>query len=348
MFRRFINLFMQDMMVAFRNYFHYVILFLAFVMIIVINFAIPNQVKLTPNEVFFDNSEEKVLEQYIKKQGISEDRIFNSREALENEVNKNNNSIGIVMEGNLDNPKFTVIHQGTESPEIINVLDATIEETLNILKGTVKTFNYHIEYLRPKSSPIPFNKSVIPIMLLTEAIMLGFLLIAVMVFQEKEEGSVRAYRITPSGILEYILSKSCVNVLLALVYSVLVILFTIGPNANYPSILLIIALSSFLMTLVGLSVSVFFRNLQEFLFVGVFIIAVAGLPLMSYMNPSFSPNFFTWFPSYPVLFGIREVLFPTGKENFLTQLNLTLAVEGLLFLGISYWAVNKKIMKEGK
>ncbi|WP_066497801.1 ABC transporter permease [Abyssisolibacter fermentans] len=348
MFSRFINLLKQDIKVTIRNYFHFVILFLATLMIILINFVIPKNVKLTPNEVFFDNSEGKVLENYLIKQGIDETRIFQSREELEKEVEKNNNSIGIIMEGALDNAQFIIIHQGSESPEILNVLDSTIESTLDKIRNSVETNNFRVDYLRSKTEPIPFNKNMIPVIIVTEAVMLGFFLISVMVFQEKEEGSVKAYRVSPGGTLEYVLSKAVVNVILAVIYSGLVILFTMGFSVNYLSIFLIVILSSFLMTLVGLSVSVFFKNLQEFLFVGVFIIAVAGFPLTSYLSPSFAPSFITWLPAYPVLFGLREVLFPSGKSDFVTSLNLILLAECAVFLVISYLTTHKKLMKEGK
>jgi len=252
------------------------------------------------------------------------------------------------MEGTLEKARFIIIHQGTESVEILNVLDATIEETMNIIRGKSETIGHRVEYIRDKTNPIPFNKNMIPIMIVTEAVMLGFLLIAVMVFQEKEEGSVRAYRVSPGRTMEYILSKVTVNVLLALVYGSLVVIFTMGFNVNYLGLLSIILLSSLLMTLVGLSVSVFFKNLQQFLFIGVFILALAGMPVASYMNPSFSPSFMTWLPAYPVLFGIREALFPTGKVGFITSLNLVLGIESLVFFLISYWAVRKKLMKEGR
>ena len=348
MLKRFVNLFKQDLTVAVRNYFHIVILALAALMIVLINFVFPASVKFTPNELFFDNSEGKVLESFEIQRGVDKSRFYQSREELMKAVEKNNASIGIIMEGTLQNARFTIIHQGTESEEIINVLDATIEEALDRIRGIEEKAGHRVEYLRPRTEPIPFNKNMIPVMVVTEAVMLGFLLISVMVFQEKEEGSVRAYRITPGSTLEYILSKAAVNLMLALVYALIMVVFTSGFNANYPAVILTVVLASFLMTMLGLAISVFFRNLQEFLFVGVFVLAVCGLPIASYFTPSFTPEFFTWIPSYPVLFGLREALFPTGKEGFIAASNLLLLVEGLVLLGIGWRAVHIRLMKDDK
>lgn len=348
MLRRFSNLFMQDITVALRNYFHIVILVLVTLMILFINFAVPEKVKLTPTEYILDKTEGKVFEKYLIEEGTDSTRFFNNRDDLMGKVQKDSNSLGIIIEGDIQTPKVTIIHQGTESTEILNVLDATIENALNTIRKTARETNSKVLLLREKSKPIPFNKNLVPIMLVTEAVMLGFLLIAVMVFQEKEEGSIRAYRVSPAGTIEYILSKAAVNTLLAILYSVILVTFTLGTSVNYLGLILLIFVSSLFVTLLGLSVSVCFRTLQEFLFVGVFFMSILGLPIASYLSPSFAPSFITWIPSYNILFGLREVLFSTGKTQFLSSLVIILAVESIILLGISYWSVRRKLMKEGR
>ena len=288
MFKRFISLFQQDFKVATRNKFRYVVLFLAALMIIVINFVVPREVKITPKEMFLDLTEERVLEKFLREQKIDEARIFDSREDLKQELNTNKNTLGVIMEGKLDQAKFTVMHQGTETDEILNLLDSTIEETLDYMRNNIQTKNYEVKYLRDKTSPIPFNKNLVPIMMIFEVVMFGFIVIAVMVFHEKQEGSIMAYRITPGGVVEYILSKALVNVLLALLYGGLIVSFTIGLNVNYINLTLLIVLTNFLMTIIGLFISVFFKNLSEFLFAGLLVIFIFAVPITSYLYPSFA------------------------------------------------------------
>ncbi|SNR94808.1 ABC-2 type transport system permease protein/fluoroquinolone transport system permease protein [Anaerovirgula multivorans] len=348
MLARFTNLIKQDLTVTFRNYFHYAIILLAILMIVVINLIVPESVKLTPNEVFYDGTEEKTLQQFLLQEGLEESQLFPSKEALFQEVEEEDNTIGIIMEGDLENPKFTILYQGRESVEIINLLSVTIEEALNRMRGVEATPGYRVEYLRSQAEPIPFNKSLVPMMLVLEPVMLGFILIAVMIFQEKEEGSLRAYRVSPAGTMQYILSKVAVITLLALLYSGLLLLFTMGLDVNYLKVLLMIILSNFLITLIGLSISVFFKNLEEFLFVAVLILAILGLPMVSYFTPTFTPDFITWLPSYSMLFGIREIIFPTGKQHYVTALQWGLILQALIMLAVSYWVVHKQLMKEGK
>ena len=44
------------------------------------------------------------------------------------------------------------------------------------------------------------------------------MLVAVMIFQEKQEDSIRAYRISPGTVAGYILSKTLVFIVLSIVY----------------------------------------------------------------------------------------------------------------------------------
>ncbi|RSK28544.1 ABC transporter permease [Bacillus sp. HMF5848] len=343
---RFSNLLKQDFTVAFRNYFHLVILVLVVLFAGFINFAIPKEVKLTPTEYIADQTEGRALESFLREEGVEDKRFYSSYEELETAVYKNDNSLGIYVEGTLDAPTVKIVHQGTESQEILNLLAATVENTFDTIRGYERESNSTISYIRPQAEPIAFNKNIVPIMVMTEAVMLGFLLISVMVFQEKEEGSVRAYRVSPGRTIDYIMSKAVVNVALGLVYGVLLVATTIGFEANYIFLITIISLACFFITMLGLLVSVFFKNLQEFLFVGVFIMAVLGFPVASYLSPSFAPVWLTWLPSYDVLFGLREALFSTGKS--LMGLHITLLVESIVCFALAYWAVQHKLMKEGR
>ncbi|MDI6713388.1 MAG: hypothetical protein QMD96_09135, partial [Anaerosomatales bacterium] len=175
MFRRFVNLFQQDLKVTLRNGFYYVVLILATVIIVVINFAVPREVKLTPTELFLDLTQHKVFENTLRGQGVEEAWIFHSREELTREVAKTRNGIGIIMEGDLENPRFTVIHQGTEAAKNLNLLDATLEGSVRVMRGAASLTGSEIQYLRPKATPVPFNKGLVPLIMIFEVVMLGFL-----------------------------------------------------------------------------------------------------------------------------------------------------------------------------
>ncbi len=348
MLKRFMNLFYQDIKVVIRNRFLTVVLLLAFVIAGLINFVIPQNVKITPKELFFDNTAERVWEKELVKRGMEKDRFYYSRDELYKAVQNNKSSLGIMAEGSLENTTFTIIRQGTEPEEIINVLDATLENGIREFRNLEKAEYYEVEFLRPRSEPIPFNKNLIPVVLVFEVVMLGFLMIAVMIFQEKQEGSIRAYRVSPGGVLEYIFSKASVITLLGLIYGGTIVVLTRGLGIDYLSLTALIVLTSILITLMGLLLSVFFRNISEFFFIAIAIMMASGIPIIAYMYPSFAPPFMTWIPSYPVVFGVREILFPTGKEGFMAPLVWILLLENTVLFAASYWAVQRKLLRGGR
>jgi hypothetical protein len=56
----------------------------------------------------------------------------------------------------------------------------------------------------------------------------------------------------------------------------------------------------------------------------------------------------TWIPSFAVIFSVREILFPTGKTGFMAPTVIMLLLESLVALGLCYWLVNRKLMREGR
>ena len=180
----------------------------------------------------------------------------------------------------------------------------------------------------------------------SEVLVLGFLFVAVFIFQEKSEGSIRAYRVSPGGTATYILAKTLVFMALGVVYGLGLVTAAMGFSVNYGALLLLIVLGVNLYTFLGISVAVFFRNISEWFFTGVLLLAINMAPLASLMFPMFSPRWLTWLPSYPVVFGLSEALFPSGRS--ILPLAGLLAVENVLAYTLCYVLTRQKLMKEGR
>ncbi|SNT00872.1 ABC-2 type transport system permease protein/fluoroquinolone transport system permease protein [Anaerovirgula multivorans] len=344
--RRFWSLVKQDTKVMFRNKFHYAIIFLAIFFIILVRFLIPEEMKLTPSELVTDLTPTKFMEKVWRSHDVSDDQFFQTEEALREAMQKNKNSIGIIVKGSIEDPQFTIIQQGHEPESSINYLKTSIDWSLGEA-GIIDWPKMHeIQFLREETEPIPLNKDMVPVFLVLEVVMLGFLLIAVMVFQEKREGIIRAYRIAPGGVHDYVLSKAITNVLLSIIYGLLVVIFTLGLRVDYLNLLGLIILMSSFATFLGLIVSVHFRSLSEFLFVAIVLMSLMGLPIGSYFFPTFSNMLVQMVPSYPVLFGVREVLFPTGRSGYLGSLYLSLLIANGIAYAVSYWACKRCLMRE--
>jgi ABC-2 type transport system permease protein/fluoroquinolone transport system permease protein len=135
---------------------------------------------------------------------------------------------------------------------------------------------------------------------------------------------------------------------LSLAYGAILLVAAFRGTINYPLVLAVLVLTSSLMTMLSLAVSVFYRNLSEWFFVGVGILLVNSLPMISYALPSFAPAWMTWLPSYPAVFAVRGILFHgAGLAEVAPALGYLLA-GNLVAFGASYWAVQRRLMKEGR
>jgi hypothetical protein len=346
--KKFFTMMIQDLVILTRNWLFYALPFLALVIILLTNFVLPEETgTVNKPAILFYEKEGTAFSNYLNQAG-EEDHLFDSKEALVEAVKESDNSIGIVVEKGLPEPVFTVIHQGTESEVIKNYLEMSLEVISRGMSGYPMPDNYKVVSLRPQADPIPFNLMQLPFFIVMEAGILGMMLIVIMVFQEKQEGSIRAYRITPGGILRYIGAKMTLLVFLSTIYAFIIAVFTVGFSYNILQFLIITILGSLVIALIGFATCVFFNDLSEYIFVMIAIMGVIALPVMSYFMPSFSPWVIKLIPAYPMLFGYKEVFFPSGSETFMLDVTLPLIIEGVILLGLTYLLVKVKLFKEGR
>lgn len=341
---RFWTLIKQDLLVAYRNWYVAAILLTLGIMLALV-WLLPDEFNVAPAELVADVSEGQVIQTTLLTLGADPAQFYADRAALETELRARKSGVGILVEGRPDDLRYTFITQGRFAAENLNLLAAVLDGVAAHAAGAPLPENLAINLLRERSEPVPARLAGIPIFLVFEVVALGFFLVAAMIFQEKQEGVIRALRVSPTGTLGYVLSKTAVFLILSLAYALLLLLLSIGLDVDYPRLLLLVALSSTMMTMAGIAVAVFFNNISEWFFAGTFVLLIFILPSVSYAIPSFAPAVLSWIPSYPVVFGIRELLFPTGKAGFLLNTTGLLIIYNLLALALAYWAVQKKLMQ---
>jgi ABC-type Na+ efflux pump permease subunit len=182
---------------------------------------------------------------------------------------------------------------------------------------------------------VPFNEMWVPILLFTDTALIGMVFIAALLFMEKEEGTLRAFLVTPGHSWEYLLSKTLTLALLAALFTLIFVPLTIGAGPNYLYLLLLMAAGSLFGSLLGAWVAVYFDNLSQYLFPALTLMVVLSLPAVAYFTPSFSPWWLRLFPTYPLVFGLREALFPSGSPQIVFSALSVLLGLSLLLLVIS-------------
>jgi hypothetical protein len=171
---------------------------------------------------------------------------------------------------------------------------------------------------------------MVPALVLFEAAMLGMLLSAVLLFGERDEQTLRAYRVSPSGTAEYLLARSLTMSLLALISAAILTLLTVGPATNWPVILAVVFLGSMTFTLVAMVLANLFGSLSQFYLPYFLLVLVLMLPVVAYFQPGVRLPLIDLLPTYPLIYALREAYFPTGSPGVMSgavwQLLVTLAV----------------------
>ncbi|RKD32974.1 ABC transporter permease [Thermohalobacter berrensis] len=343
MLNRYFALLKKDIITGVRNYYFVVVIAVAIIFALIVNFLVPEDTSIKP-AIFYhveyqgdmrENIDEIIMESEREHPNVNR---VNSREEIIENMKKKDNSIGMFVTESNGKPVIEFITQGYENKKVINTLVLSMKNSINESLGRkidVKTniLNKDVEMER-----IPFNKSILPIFLLTEPTMLGFVLILALVFMEKDEGTIRAYMVSPGRIQEYLASKITLMIILGLISTIVCTGIVVGFNANYLALFGLVIVGSIFSSALGLIIASFFDNLsQSFIWVAAINILFA-LPMVSYLLPSFAPTYIKILPTYPLLFAIREAVFPTGNVEIIYSTILTFIVLSIMTFIVSVFS----------
>ena len=203
--KRFFSMFMQDLILAFRNGLILItgILLIAMLALVLL---LPKQLKVH-NEMILDLSQGTILATFLNNQGVDEGVVFIDEEIFNDQLEKQPNKVGVIFSGDLESPAFEIITNSQIPVENVNLLKASLDRTILELRGE-SSATIPVTFLRGVMQTPAFNLKIIPIALVFEVVLLGFFFVSVMMFQEKQEATLRAYRVTPAGAWNYILSKN--------------------------------------------------------------------------------------------------------------------------------------------
>jgi hypothetical protein len=336
MLRRFGSLTLKDMRMISRNYYLAAVLVLAALLVVAIRFLLPADVAIKPLIVLWDNTSGGAVRQMLEARAGAEGGtliVVETQQAYDQELAVPGNRIGIRADGGATVERFELTFQGHESERTRRLLGATMQHFAAALGGPVGEYPVVTTRVLEAGRAIPrppFNLATVPMAVLMESTMVGIFLAAALLYSEKEERSLRAYRTSPGGVTEYLLARCVAMGLLALISAVPITLLTIGPGANWLVLVPLVFLASMAVTAFIMVPANLFESIGEFIYPAMVVVTILTLPSVSYFMPSFSPAWVRVLPSYPLVFALREAYFPTGNSALLSgsigQLLLTFAV----------------------
>lgn len=347
---RYFGLLKKDIVVGFRNYFFLVVIIVALVFASIINFVIPEDAEIKPNVYYYfeyEGEHKEVLQDVFYESEINHSKVtrVNSREEVVDNMKKNFNSIGIIIDEIDNRPNVNFLMQGYENNEVVNSLVLAIKDDID--RKVREEMEIETLFLKKEvnQEQIPLNKNVLPIFLAMEPTMLGFMIIAAFIFMEKDEGTIRAYRVSPGKIPEYLASKITLMVILGLISTIISTFLVVGSNADYGSLIAIVVVGSIFASGLGLIIGSFFDSISKSIIWILFVSIIFSVPFASYFVPSFAPIYIRLLPTYSLLFALREAIFPTGNMDIIYSTLLIFIVLSLINYILAIFVYKRNLAK---
>jgi ABC-type Na+ efflux pump permease subunit len=351
MFQRIWSSLRRDSLVAWRNGFVALTLLVALFYIAAIRWLIPAETSLKPTVFVIDRTADRRFSAQVEAVAAAEAvRFFDAEEALRAAMAEDENSVGVVLARGEPLPATTLYFQQHHNDRVRELLALSIESQLRELYDEpLAAPALHHEVLRGSGaeSKVAFNELWVPILLFSDTAMIGLLFIAALIFIEKDEGTMRAYLVTPGRTWELLLAKALALALLGLIFTLLFVPLSIGSGPNYLHLLLLMFAGSLMGALIGAWLAAYFDNFNQFLFPGLAVMITLTLPSIAYFTPSFSPVWLRLLPSYPLVFGLREALFPSGNVEVVVTALGTLLLVNIGLLAISAQVYNRRLARHG-
>ena len=337
----FFSQFMIDFIVAKRNMFFIIVISIALLYSMIVNFVIPSKTEsYSGNFYILDNTVNKKYTQALNSFGYNS-FIASSLDAIKENMSKDKSAVGLVLKDD----GIEAVFQGYESFQQQNIIKSIFSGLYDTLNNQNSIAAYKTTVLKESAKKLPLNMKMIPVLLATDIIMLGFMFVAAMIFQEKKEGGLYAYRVSPGGTLNYILSKVIVNVMISVLFGVVFLFFTLGFKTNYFYFLSIIFLGAFLISLLGIFLAQFYSSLNEFIVVALIFNAVMALPVVSYFNPLIDIQILKIIPSYSLIYASDEII-SSVKSSYTLNTLLNLFIQISIFFPATYFSVRKTLIRK--
>jgi hypothetical protein len=330
---RILSCVIKDMKLAVRNYYVFFSIGFAVIFALLVAFAIPEAPASQAMAYIYLDEKVQLPGELAGEfsNNLHDAELVGSRDEIVSKMEKNRESMGVYITFESGKAVFEYIMQGYESEQMKNIIEAAMNSYFAEKAGMEMKIT--VTEINPGQPKIPLNKNYIPLFLVMESAFMGYFLAAAYLFIDKEEGTIKAFAVTPGKVWEYLLSKVIVFVLYGWMSGLIVTLAIMGFSVNYLQFGLMLMVYSAVGTILGLILASFFETINAAMIWIIGGMLVLGLSTFSYFAPAFSPWYIKIIPTYHMLFGFKDVLFGTGSTVGI-YLNIVVygAISVLLFL----------------
>ena len=336
--------FLKDMQLALKSFYIYMELGFSLVFVAVMLLAVPEN--LDPKVTVYtyldlEGPSQAMAEESLAQEGY-EIVLLPSREEVEAKLADNRSSVGLAVALEDGTIVYDYILQGYEDEKFRNIIKTSIES--GFAKGmpgyenvtTVTTLAGNVEKLSDRLN-------VLPVFLALNVAFMGLFIIASYIFLDKDEGTIKAFAVTPAKVWHYLLSKMGVMLVSGLMSGLVATAFIAGLKAHYLHLILLLIACNAFGSALGLFIASFFDTMTKamgWLYMSIIVLALA---VVSYYMPAFSPLVIRILPSYPMLFVFRETLHEVSDLRYIYANVLGFSLAGVVLFLLSNWRFKKTL-----
>lgn len=297
MCKKIFAIFLRDLKVNTRDFLALYIIVFPILFAIAINLLTPSINDTTVNLALIEGENPEQIE-YLKD--FAKVEVFKDAEAIENRVGKRDNIIGILPDGD----DYYVLQQGNENEEVVGFAKAL----LTFYELDVRPEDSNAEIIELGQTIPPLKKMLVNIAIIFTSI-LGGMLIAFNIIEEKVDRTIRAIHLSPVSRNTYIIGKSLMGILLPIYGTAALVLITGFTSINVLQMILIVLVSTIISLLVGFIEGI--RNDDVISAAGnvkiLFLPMAAAIAAVELLGDKWQ-KFFYWIPFYWAYKGNDAVL----------------------------------------
>jgi hypothetical protein len=330
---RIISLIKREFKITIRNYYLFIILAVALILVAVIRFVIPAEMNFEKT-LFLTSSPqaEKLLSDTNYNVMKENGNFLQNREDIVVAMEDDYNSIGLALSEKNGEVHIELITQGYENEEIINLAIVDIQYYLGNINVS-DDYDVNVLFEGTSLAEVPDNLSVVPLPIMLESALMGLFLIAVMLTLEKDHKTIKAYVTTPGRVHEMLIAKVITMLFYAFISASVIVGLTIGLKGNWAQMLILVGLTSLWSSSLGIVIANMCKSLTSAMMPLVIVSLVLAAPVMSYFAPMFAPNYLRALPTYSLMLGLREALFiESSNALFIQALNYSLVLTVIFML----------------
>jgi len=322
MIKKIFAIFARDVKVSLRNFIAIYIIIFPILFAIIINVFV-SDVNDTTVSLALLNGEDPELTAYLKD--FARVELFDSVEAIEARLKKRDNIVAILP----DSDNYYILTQGNE-PEFV----------VDFAKSLRAFYELGITVEDTKAEIVEFGKMLPPMkkMLVNSAIMLasvlGGMLIALNIVEEKVDNTISAVNVTPISRTGYIIGKTTIGILVPIVGTTLMLIMTGFGDVNFGQALVMIVTSSIISILVGFIEGI---NNDDFINAAanikiLFLPLVGAVAAIEFLSDKWQ-KFFYWIPFYWTYKGNELILSKSGTwPQILGYAAIVVGISSIVFV----------------